>query len=197
VKFKRTAYSIALSALIVAPVYAQSSTAADVQRDANQEQRIDNGLQSGQLNTREAGQLQHEEAHVDAMQQKADHNGSVSPREQSQINAAQNRVSHDVYADKHNGVTGNPDSASSERMQADVQRDQKQQQRIANGVENGSVSNREAGGLERGQAHDDRTQSRVAANGHISADEQHKAQQRENHQSQQIHRDRHDSDHPG
>lgn len=196
-ELKKTAYSLALSALITAPVYAQSSTAADVQRDANQEQRIDQGLQSGQLSTREAGQLQHEEAHVDAMEQKADHNGSVSPREQAQIDAAQKRVSHDVYADKHNGVTGNPDSRSSERMQADVQRDARQQQRIANGVENGSLSNREAGRLERGQAHDDRNQSRIAANGHISADEQHNAQQRENHQSQNIRKDRHDNDHHG
>lgn len=196
-KLEKAAYSLALSALITAPVYAQSSTATDIQRDAKQEQRIDQGLQSGELNTREAGQLQHEEAHADAMEQKADHNGSVSAHEQSQINAAQNRVSHDVYADNHNRVDGNPDSRSSERMQADTQRDAKQQQRIANGVENGSVSNREAGRLERGQAHDDRSQSRIAANGHVSADEQHDAQQRENHQNQKIRKDKYDSDHHG
>ncbi|MDB5972983.1 MAG: hypothetical protein JWQ90_5433 [Hydrocarboniphaga sp.] len=195
--FNKTACVLALSALIAAPAYAQSSTAADVQRDANQEQRIDNGLQSGQLNTREAGQLQHEEAHVDQMEQKADHNGSVSAHEQSEINAEQNKLSRNINNAKHNSVTGNPDSKSSKRMQADVQQDASEQQRIANGMQNGSLSNRETGRLERGQAHDDRAQSTAAANGHVSASEQQNQQQRDKHQSNQIHKDKHDNDYHG
>jgi hypothetical protein len=187
---RKTLIAIAVGTLLVAPAFAQTSAAGDAQRDADQEQRIDQGLQSGQLNTREAGQLQHEEAHVDAMQQKADHNGNVSPREQAQINAAQNKVVRDVNADKHNGITGNPDSKSSERMQSDASRDAKEQQRIANGAKDGDLSNKEAGRLERGQAHDDRAQSVASADGHVSAKEQKNQRQRENHQSSQIHEDK-------
>ena len=43
-------------------IFAQAGT---VQRDVNQQQRIEQGLQSGQLNTREASRLEREEAKVE------------------------------------------------------------------------------------------------------------------------------------
>jgi hypothetical protein len=193
----KTACALALSAFIAAPAFAQSRIATDAQRDANQEQRIDNGLQSGQLSTTEAGKLQHEEAHIDEMEQKADHNGSVSAHEQSEITAEQKKLNRNISADRHNSVTGNPDSRSSERMQDDLHQDALQQKRIANGVEDGSLSKREAGRLERGQALDDRAQSRAAASGHVTAGEQHDLKQRDQHQSNRIHKDKVDNDSHG
>src|SRR5215469_8962444 len=115
-------------ALIVAALMGTSAWAAPpqtqevTQRDVNQQQRIEQGLQSGQLSTREAGQLEREQQHVDKMEARDLRNGSVSPAEQARLNAAENKASRDIYADKHNGVTGNPNSASSQRMQSDVQR---------------------------------------------------------------------------
>src|SRR5882672_9727959 len=155
----------------------------DQQRDVNQQQRIEQGLQSGQLSTREAGQLERQQQHVDKMEAHDLLDGSISSGEQARLNAAQNRASASIAADKHNGVAGNPNSASSQRMQADVQRNVNQQQRIANGVSNGSLSNHEVGSLERGQAHVDRKEANAAANGHVGAAEQRRIQRSENHQS--------------
>ncbi len=45
-------------------------------------------------------------------------NGNISPAEQARLNAAQNKVSSDIYKQKHDAQTGNPNSASSKRMQA-------------------------------------------------------------------------------
>src|SRR4051812_29975485 len=163
----------------------------DQQRDVNQQQRIEQGLKSGELSTREAGQLEREQQHVDRMEARDLRNGSISPAEQARLNAAQNKGSHDIAADKHNGVTGNPNSASSERMQADVQRNVNQQQRIANGLNSGALTNREVGSLERGQAHVDRKEANAAANGRVGAVEQHSIQRSENRQSARVYRKKH------
>jgi hypothetical protein len=192
-KICKTCIAVAVAAGFAAPVFAQSNAGADVQRDANQQDRIEQGLQSGQLNTREAGSLERQESHVDQMQKRDLSNGSISPAEQQRLNAAQNHVSQDIHADKTNGVTGNPDSRSSERMQTDVQRNANQQQRIANGIGNGSVTNREAGSLERGQAHVDHREAHAAANGHVGAGEQARIQGSENHQSARIYNKKHNA----
>jgi hypothetical protein len=172
--------------------FAQTA-APTVQRDINQEQRIEQGLKSGALNTREAATLQREESRVDRMQSNALKDGKLSAAEQARLNAAQNKVSKDIYSDKHNNVTGNPQSASSKRMQADVQRNINQQQRIENGVQNGSVTNREAARLERGQSRVARAESAAGRDGHVGAGEQAHVQRAENRQSKRIYRQKHDA----
>ncbi len=182
-----------LGALIVgasAGAYAQTNTAATTQRDATQEKRIEQGLQNGSVTTREGALLQRDEAHVDNLQAQALKNGKLSSAERARINAAQNKASRDITTAEHNGVNGNPLSASSQRMQADVQRNENQQQRIANGVKSGSLTNHETGSLERGQAHVDKKEVAVARNGHVSAREQRSVQRSENHQSGRIHQDK-------
>ena len=176
---------------LAAPAFAQSNASADVQRDVNQQNRIEQGLQSGELNTREAGKLERGEAHIDQMEKRDLRNGSISPAEQQRLNAAQNRESQAIYNQKHDAQLGNPNSASSERMQADVQRDANQQQRIENGINNGSLTNREAGKLERGQAHVDRREANAAANGHVGARDQAGIQRSENRQSSRIYHKKH------
>lgn len=163
------------------------------QRDANQQQRIEQGLKSGSLTTREAGKLEKEEAHIDRLQARDMKDGHLSAAERAQLTAAQNKASRDIAAAKHNGANGNPDSASSQRMQADVQRNANQEQRIASGLKNGSLTQREAGRLERGQSHVDRKEAAAARDGHVSAGEQHRIQHSENRQSRRIHRQKHDA----
>jgi hypothetical protein len=187
-----TLHLIAMSVLTTA-AWAQTPAERDQQRDVNQQQRIEQGLQSGQLSTKEAGSLERQEKHVDNMEARDLKNGSMSAGEQARLNAAQNKVSGDIYADKHNGVTGNPNSASSQRMQSDVQRNVNQQQRIQNGMENGSLTNREAGSLERGQARVNGREANAAANGHVGAAEQRGIQRSENRQSRRVYRKKHNA----
>ena len=177
-----------------AAAFAQTP-ANTVQRDINQDQRIEQGLKSGALSTKEAATLEREESRVDQMQSKALKDGKLTPAEQAKLNQAQNKVSSDIYADKHNGVTGNPQSASSQRMQADVQRNINQQQRIENGVQNGSLTNRETAKLERGQARVAKAEANAGANGHVSGNEQAHVQRMENHQSKKIYHEKHDAQH--
>ena len=165
---------------------AQTAAEQDQQRDVNQQERIEQGLKSGELSTKEAGSLERDEQHVDRMEAKDLKNGSINPAEQARLNAAENKTSNAIYADKHNAATGNPNSLSSQRMQTDVQRNVNQQQRIANGMQSGALTNREAGSLERGQAHVDRREANAAANNHVSGAEQGRIQRSENRQSRRV-----------
>ena len=62
-KFAHTTIAAALALAFSGAVFAQANT---VQRDANQQQRIEQGLQSGSLSTREAAKLEKEETNPDA-----------------------------------------------------------------------------------------------------------------------------------
>ena len=73
-----------------------------------------------------------------------------------------------------------------------MQRDVNQQQRINNGVRDGSLTNRQAAKLERGQSHVDAREARAGADGHIGAREQRGIQRADNRQSKRIYNKRHD-----
>ena len=163
----------------------------EVQRDINQESRIEQGLKSGQLSTGEAAKLEHGESRIDRMEKNALKDGNLSQQEADRIQRTQNAESNRINQLEHNDVTGNPNSVSSQRMQTDVQRNVNQQSRIEQGVQNGSLMNKEVGNLERGQARVDRTEARAGANGHVSAGEQTRIQNKENKQSQKIFREKH------
>ena len=187
---KLTYAAWALSAVFSGSVLAQTTQSA-VQRDVNQEKRIEQGLKSGELNTKEASRLEREEGRVNQIESKALSDGKLSDAEKKRIDREQNRVSKDIYREKHDAQTGNPDSASSKRMQADVQRNINQQQRIEQGVQSGQLTNREAGKLEQGQAYVDRKEARAGADGHLGAGEQKSIQNAENSQSKKIHHEKH------
>jgi predicted transglutaminase-like cysteine proteinase len=188
----RSVLAVALSLAGVC-AFAQTTAASTTQRDVNQQTRIENGLKDGSLNTKEAAKLEREESHVDRLQAKDLKDGKLSAAERAQLNAAQNKVSTDIAADKHNAATGNPDSASSKRMQADVARNVNQEKRIEGGIQNGSLTNHEAAKLERGQAHVDRKEAAAGADGHVGKAEQRRIQRSENRQSGRIHREKHDA----
>src|SRR5213075_3305023 len=113
-----------------------------------------------------------EEARVERDQSRAMRDGKLSPAEKARLAREQNNVSRDIYREKHDAQTGNPNSPSSQRMQADVQRNINQQRRIEQGLQSGSLTNREAAKLEAGQARDSRLEARAGADGNVSAGEQ-------------------------
>lgn len=187
----RTSIAIAIAAAICGSAVAQT-TGSEVQRNVNQQERIEQGLQSGQLSTHEASKLESGEARVDRMESNAMKDGSLSSAEKARIQKAQNAESKAIYGQKHDAQTGNPASASSQRMQADVQRNVNQQARIKQGVSSGALTTTETGSLERGQAHVARKEAVAGANGHVGAGEQARVQTAENRQSDRVYHKKHD-----
>jgi len=188
----RTLIATALSLACVG-AFAQTNAASTTQRDVNQQTRIEAGLKDGSLTTREAGQLEKQQAHVDRLQARDLKNGKLSPTERAQLDTAQNKVSADIAADRHNAATGNPNSASSKRMQADVARNVNQEKRVKSGIQNGSLTNQEVGKLEAGQARVDRKEASAARDGHLGKAEQRGVQRAGNRQSKRIHHEKTDA----
>lgn len=187
----KTSIAIALGGLFIATASAQT-TGGTAQRDVNQQNRIEQGLQSGSLSTGEAAKLEGQESKVEKMQTKDLQDGKQSPAEKARLDKAQDNVSTDIHRDKNNAVAGNPNSASSKRMQADLQRNANQQARIEQGVQSGQLTNHQTGKLERGQSHVTHKEAQAGTNGHVNASEQANVQAREDHQSGRIYVKKHD-----
>lgn len=190
--FRYIAITLILSTMFASAVFAQT-VGTEVQRDVNQENRIEQGLKSGQLSTGEAAKLERGEARIARMEKNALKDGNLSPQEAASIQRAQNQESVRINKLDNNAVSGNPNSVSSHRMQADVQRDINQQSRIEQGVQSGALTNKETANLERGQARIDRKEARAGADGHVSAGEQARIQNAENKQSKKIYREKHNN----
>jgi len=75
------------------------------------------------------------------------------------------------------------------------QREQNQQKRIANGINNGSLSPKETANLEKREASVERQEKADMAkhNGHLTKAEQRQLNRRENHISRSIYRDKHNN----
>jgi hypothetical protein len=71
------------------------------QRQANQEQRIQQGVQSGALTTREATRLERGQDRLQAKENRAKADGVVTPRERTRLQHAENVQSRRIYAEKH------------------------------------------------------------------------------------------------
>jgi CRISPR/Cas system-associated endoribonuclease Cas2 len=75
------------------------------QREANQDQRIQNGVASGQLNAKETYRLEKEQAKVNQAETNAKADGKVTAKERARLHRMQNRTSKDIHAQKHDAQT--------------------------------------------------------------------------------------------
>ena len=74
-------------------------------RAKNQQDRIAQGVKSGQLTAGETAKLERKESDINK-QVRAERNfngGKLTPAERRQVNREQNRTSRQIYKDKHNG----------------------------------------------------------------------------------------------
>jgi hypothetical protein len=83
------------------PVYAQTATPGVDARQERQEQRIDQGVASGELNQREAARLNRQQDRIEGMEERAKADGTVTNQERRQLNRAQNRASRHIAKEKH------------------------------------------------------------------------------------------------
>jgi len=94
-------FAVSALLLMTGISYAQAETPVIDQRQTNQEQRIDQGIASGQLNEREANRLNKQQEHVNKMEDRAKSDGVMTKRERARIGAAQDRASRHIAREKH------------------------------------------------------------------------------------------------
>jgi hypothetical protein len=102
------AFLIGLIATAAAvPVYAQTATPGVDARQERQQQRIDQGIASGELNKREAGRLEREQGRIEADKEAAKADGVVTKQERAKLNREQNRASRHIAREKHDRQKAN------------------------------------------------------------------------------------------
>jgi hypothetical protein len=133
-----------------------------VERKENQQDRIANGVKSGQLTPGETANLENKEAAIngETRADRAANGGKLTSAEKQQINRQQNQLSKQIYQDKHNANTahyGNNEVG---------QRRENQQDRIAQGIKSGQLTAGETAKLENQQKGiNQQVQADRAANG--------------------------------
>jgi hypothetical protein len=92
---------VAVLAACSLPALAQTGTPNIDQRQANQQQRIDQGVKSGQLTGKEAGRLEKGQEHVQNVETKAKADGVVTRKERARMQRAENVQSRHIAKQKH------------------------------------------------------------------------------------------------
>ena len=201
---RRTIPLLALATLFAtAPLFAQQTQPTSTQqttdpkegsvndRRQDQQGRIANGVQSGQLTAGETKNLEGREANLNREikdDRQAD-GGKLTTQERQQVNRQQNNLSKSIYQDKHNANTahyGNNQVG---------QRRENQQDRIAQGIRSGQMTAGEAARTENReqginqQVHADRQ----ANGGKLTGAEKKQINKEQNGASRQIYRQKHNN----
>ena len=94
---------LTLSAVVLMSgvAFAENETPRIDQRQTNQEQRVDQGIASGQLNEREADRLNTQQGQINKMEDKAKSDGVMTKKERARIAAAQDRAARHIAREKH------------------------------------------------------------------------------------------------
>jgi hypothetical protein len=121
--FKKLALTVALGGLLVGSAVAQNPNTSGAGpgvydpshprvnqvngREQNQQNRIANGVKSGQLTPRETASLEGKENRLVQNQKRdmAKDGGHLTKQDQAKLNREANHVSKKIYQDKHNAAT--------------------------------------------------------------------------------------------
>ncbi len=102
--FLLTALTMTFLSFTVAGM-AQTATPRVSKRQVNQQERIAQGVNSGELTARETTHLEGREEKIQQDKQTAKSDGTVTPQERAQLNREENRTSRAIYRQKHDAQT--------------------------------------------------------------------------------------------
>ena len=161
------------------------------ERKENQQDRIAQGVKSGQLTAGETSKLETKEAAING-ETKADraaNGGKLTAAEKKQINGQQNQVSKQIYADKHNANTQHNGNSKV------GQRQENQQDRIAQGVKSGQMTAGEAAKAENQQKgiNQQVKADRAANGGKLTTGEKKQVNKEQNAASKNIYNKKHNA----
>jgi hypothetical protein len=177
----------AAGAVMMSAAWAQNSEVG--KREENQQDRIAQGVKSGQLTAGETSNLEKKESSInqEVRTDRALNGGKLTPSEKQTVNNQQNRMSGQIYNDKHNAATqryGN--------NKVDARREN-QQDRIANGIASGKLKPGQTARLEKGEAAINRetAKDRAANGGHLTGGEKKQINRQQNAMSGKIYKAKH------
>lgn len=157
------------------------------QRKENQQDRIDQGIKSGELTAGESATLETQEAGINKEEagMRAQDNGKLTAQDKTTLNSQLNVESKDIYADKHNTSTQPP-------AKGEVNgRLENQQDRIASGLSSDKLTDGQVAKLETQEAgiNKEKTGMRAQDNGKLTPQDKKLLNKQLNQESRRINRD--------
>jgi hypothetical protein len=161
------------------------------QRKENQQDRIANGVKSGELTAGETANLEKKEAAInkETAADRAANDGKLTGAEKAQVNRQQNQLSKQIYRDKHNA---NVAHYGNNKV---GQRRENQQDRIAQGIKSGQLTAGETSKLERQQQGINKqvAKDRRANGGTLTASQKKQINKEQNQASKNIYKKKHNA----
>jgi len=206
------------SLLVGGGAYAQSMYSID-QREAQQQQRIFDGIRDGSLTRGEAARLERGEQRIERYEARARADGVVTPAERQRLDRMLDQESRDIHRERtdnqrawgggesrgwnHTGYErdgwnqghhygwdrGEHAGWGGNHAQGFERRDSYQQNRIYNGVRDGHITRGEFNHLENGEARINRAEARARADGVMTSAERNHINSMQNREGREISRD--------
>src|SRR6266851_5632553 len=101
--FRTIPYAVLSAGLLAAGGASAQSMGSIDAREANQQERIEQGRADGQLTRGEARRLERGEQRIDRYEARARADGVVTPQERQHLDGMLNRESRDIYRESHDG----------------------------------------------------------------------------------------------
>src|SRR5215831_14128962 len=184
-----TAAGLALAVLVSIP---SSATAGGIKKRAeNQQDRIAQGVKSGQLTARETARLERKESalnHEVRDMRKLD-GGKLTAKDRAVVDQQQNKLSKQIYNQKHDAQTQGHGTGEI------AQRKENQQDRIGQGIQSGQLTAGEAARLEGKESalNQETRDMRALDGGKLTPQDKATVNQQQNKLSKQIYNQKHDA----
>jgi hypothetical protein len=176
-----------------APATAPDKPESIAQRKDNQQDRIAQGVESGQLTPGETKNLETKEAGLNKEERnmRTEDDGHLTAADRAKLRNQQNGLSRQIYTDKHNAAQdhfGNSEVG---------QRQENQQDRIAQGIKSGQLTAGETAKLENQQQGINREVNgmRQANGGKLTRADKKAVNQQQNQASRNIYNKKHNAAH--
>lgn len=188
----------ALMLLIASTVAGAASNPAEAYkygvnaRQQRQQNRIYNGVANGSLNRREAARLERQQYALNQREARL-RQGGLTPTERYKLESQQNRLSQNIYGQKHDGQGFNPGPGPNPAHSLyDINKTQaNQQNRIYNGIQSGQLTPQEAARLSNQQSRLDAREAQMRADG-LTVQERYKLDRQQDRLSRNIYDQKHD-----
>lgn len=156
-------------------------------RKENQQDRIAQGVKSGELTAGETSTIETQEAGINHEEagMRAQDNGKLTAQDKTTLNSQLNVESKDIYADKHNSSTQPPAKGEvNDRLE-------NQQDRIAAGINSDKLTDTQTAHLETQEAgvHTEEVGMRAQDNGKLTTQDKKTLNKQLNQESRRINRD--------
>jgi len=158
-------------------------------RRENQQDRIAQGVRSGQLTAGETSNLETKESSInqEVRTDRSLNGGRLTAQERQTVNQQQNSMSRQIYTDKHNAAQ---QTYGNNMVGA---RRENQQDRIANGIQSGRLNAAQTARLENGEKNlnGEVRADRAANGGKLTGAEKQQINQQQNGMSRRIYNAKH------